>query len=296
MGLKPIVLPERYNYIGVFLTLRCTMGCSYCINRYDALNRREHQLDAGEWLRGLNRLETRADLPITLQGGEPTLHPDFYAIVNGLRPDLPLDLLTNLQFDVDEFMARISPDRFKREAPYASIRVSFHPERMEIGALEEKVLKLLENNYSVGIWGVDHPAFSDRVRAAQEECLAAGIDFRIKEFLGEYDGRFYGTYSYPGSLSKKDNGPVQCRTTELLIGPGGNLYRCHSDLYDSRQPYGSLLDPDLVVEDIFRPCAFYGFCNPCDVKTKTNRFQEIGHTSVEIRSVGHVACKVESEG
>ena len=68
MDLKPIILPGRYNYIGVFLMLRCTLGCSYCINPYDALDRREHQLDAEQWLHGLNRLTTRDDLPITLQG------------------------------------------------------------------------------------------------------------------------------------------------------------------------------------------------------------------------------------
>ena len=31
-----------------------------------------------------------------------------------------------------------------------------------------------------------------------------------------------------------------------------------------------------------RPCDVYGHCNPCDIKVKTNRFQEFGHTSVQI--------------
>jgi len=34
--------------------------------------------------------------------------------------------------------------------------------------------------------------------------------------------------------------------------------------------------------DEYRECYFYGDCNPCDVKIKTNRFQQYGHTSVDI--------------
>lgn len=281
--LSPVTLPARYNYIGVFLTLSCNLKCSYCINRHGELERSTGLLSAAEWLSGLNRLQTRTDLPITLQGGEPSLHPGFYEIMNGLRPDLPVDLLTNLQFDIDVFMKNIHPDRVKRDAPYASIRVSYHPESMDLGVLKDKTLRLLEKGYSVGIWAVDHPDYSQALRDAGDECQAAGIDFRLKEFLGEYQGKLSGTYSYDGALNRRPAGTVQCRTTELLVGPDGSLYRCHSDLYAGREAYGSLLDPELVVEDIYRPCDFYGFCNPCDVKTKTNRFQDYGHTSVDIR-------------
>ena len=34
--------------------------------------------------------------------------------------------------------------------------------------------------------------------------------------------------------------------------------------------------------DEYRDCYVYGDCNPCDVKVKTNRFQQFGHTSVDI--------------
>jgi hypothetical protein len=34
------------------------------------------------------------------------------------------------------------------------------------------------------------------------------------------------------------------------------------------------------------PCAVYGKCNSCDIKVKFNRFQEHGHSSVEVRSIG----------
>jgi len=278
-----IKIPDHYNYIAAFLTLACNLTCSYCINRFGMLGSGRRHLTGEEWARALNRIRTRPDLPITLQGGEPTLHKDFYYIVNNLREDLNIDLLTNLQFDVHEFMANIGPDRIKRDAPYASIRVSYHPEVMELKPLAEKVLIMLEAGYSIGIWGVMHPSQEKEILEAQKYCKDLGIDFRLKEFLGEYEGKMYGTYRYPRACDKEFKKTVQCRTTELIMGPDGSVYRCHSDLYEDRAPVGNITDPEYRLEDIFRPCDVFGHCNPCDIKVKTNRFQVFGHTSVEIK-------------
>jgi hypothetical protein len=280
--LAPIVLPDSCNYVALFLTLDCNLHCSYCINRFGELSRGRGQLTGEEWLAGINRLVSRADLPVTLQGGEPTLHPDFLQIVNGIRPDLHLDLLTNLEFDTARFMEAVAPERFRRDAPYASIRVSYHPESMDIETLAARVRSLLDRGYSVGIWGVLHPRWTAEIESARQYCLARGIDFRVKEFLGEADGVMHGQLSYPDACDRGEKRSVRCRTTELIVGPGGDLYRCHADLYEGRASIGHLLDPALCLEAGFRGCDCYGHCNPCDVKLKTNRFQVYGHTSVEI--------------
>jgi hypothetical protein len=240
-------------------------------------------LTGDEWVRGLNRLVSRSDLPITLQGGEPTLHDDFSAIVSGIRRDLPIDVLTNLELDISRFQALIEPQRLQRIAPYASIRVSYHPESMRIETLAEKVLTLMAAHYSVGIWGVLHPHWEEEIHRARAYCAERGIDFRTKEFLGELHGVLYGRLTYPDACNRQERKTVACRTTELLIGPEGGVYRCHADLYAGRQPVGHILDPAFAIVPEFRPCDQYGFCNPCDVKTKTNRFQSDGHTSVTIR-------------
>lgn len=278
-------LPMRINYIGAFLTLRCNLRCPYCINRFGDCATPPPLLSGAEWLRGLNRITPRPDLPVTLQGGEPSLHPDFYQILQGLRPDCAIDLLTNLQFDEDRFMDQIPPARLRRDAPYASIRVSYHPSQMDLAVLKRKVLKMLVKGYSIGIWAVRHPESERQVVRARDECLAAGIDFRFKEFLGLHQGRLHGSYSFPEAVGSAQRRRVECRSTELLIGPSGDCYRCHSDLYAGRIPYGHITDPELELSERFRPCEVFGDCNPCDVKVKTNRFQEFGHTSVEIKFV-----------
>ncbi len=232
---------------------------------------------------GLNRIVSQDGLPVSLQGGEPSLHPDFIYIINNLKRELNIDILTNLQFDVEEFIKMVSPDRIKRKSPYASIRVSFHPEQMYLDEVIKKTLRMLEVGFSIGIWGVLHPKYEREIQQAQSECQSLGIDFRIKEFLGEYNGRLYGTYKYEGSCDKKFRKYVRCRTTEILIDSSGSIFRCHSNLYGGINPIGHILDPEFQIEDIFRDCTNFGHCNPCDIKVKTNRFQKYGHTSVEVQ-------------
>lgn len=282
--MKEIVIPERYNYIGVFLTFLCNLRCSFCINNFESSpkNSKKRHLTGDEWLRGLNRIISGPDLPITLQGGEPTLHKDFVKIVNGIRKDLNVDVLTNLR-DEKIFLEGIAPNRLKRKSPYASIRVSFHPEQMDIAELKNKVLAMLKNGFSVGIWGVTHPLQKSDIKSAQKLCRKKGIDFRTKEFLGEYKGKMYGQYKYHEAVTKRIRRNVMCRTTELLIGPDGSVYRCTADMYEDRRPIGHILDSNFQIEDKFRPCSWFGHCNPCDIKLKTNRFQKFGHCSVKIK-------------
>ena len=263
------------------------MKCAYCINAHGGSRTFNNSIVSGrEWVEGLNRLVYSQDLPITLQGGEPSLHSDFVWIINNIRPELKIDILTNFFFDVGKFIEEVNPSRLFRDAHYPSIRVSYHPDHVNLDVLIEKVLKMQKVGFSIGIYGILHPRLSMKILEAQEKCRDLGIDFRHKEFLGEYEGKFYGTYRYPKGVGNNDKKKCLCRTSELIIGPNCDIYRCHRDLYKNFPSIGNLLDPDFVIEDIFRECNQFGDCNPCDLKTTTNRFQVYGHTSVEIENIG----------
>jgi len=281
--MKPIQIPENYNYMGAFLTFSCNLKCSYCINHFEQKLIKRRNISGKDWIKGLNRVISRPCLPVSLQGGEPSLHPDFFYIINNLKPELNIDILTNLQFDVDEFIKNVDPDRVKRKSPYASIRVSYHPEQMDLKETIKRTLKILEAGFSIGIWGVTHPKYEDIILEAQEKCRELGIDFRTKEFLGEHNSRLCGHYRYEGACNKKFRKRVECKATELLIDSQGDIFHCHANLYAGRDRIGNILDPEFQIEDRFRECSNFGHCNPCDIKVKTNRFQEYGHTSVEIR-------------
>lgn len=284
--MPPIALPPDYNYAAVFLTLSCDLECPFCLTRFspdDGRPRCSRLMPGSKWIEGLNRLELPSDLPVTLQGGEPSLHPDFFDIISGLKTDLSIDLLTNLQLNIHEFMERIPPERLRRPAPYASIRASYHPDHMEAEELTRKVRKLLDRGYDIGIWVIDHPAYKTRNLQMRDACSRQGIDFRVKQFLGYFDGKLMGTYRYARAIgTRNDRCRVMCRTTELIVSPSGHIHRCHSNLYRGLDSTGYLLDPALQITGSHRPCACYGQCHPCDIKIKTNRFQQGGHTSVEI--------------
>jgi hypothetical protein len=234
-------------------------------------------------------LVLRPDLPLTLQGGEPTLYPGFFRFVNEVKPEIKMDLMTNLMFDVDAFIKNVPTWRFTREAPYASIRVSYHPGQNDIDDLIAKTVTLQRAGFRIGLYGIDHP--DDKLRshilATQERCQKLGLDFRLKEFLGEYDGRMFGTFKYDECVAAESSKQCECRTTEIIVDPAGYVYKCHADLYSGRNPTAHILDAGFSEAslDEFRTCSYYGTCNPCDVKVKTNRFQIFGHTSVEIMNI-----------
>lgn len=284
--MEPIVLPKDTNYIAAFLSFACQLRCPYCINHHGGDLVKKRRMSGSDWIRAINRLSLApGDLPVTLQGGEPTVHPDFYAIVAGIDPKINLDLLTNFMFNEDEFSRNISPVRFKRDAPYSSIRVSWHVGQNDSRTLLHRVVKMQKRGYSIGIWAVDHPDQHDSIRKSQLEAWEMGIDFRLKEFLGPHNGKEYGTFRYPDAVNSHNLRFCECRTTELLIGPDGSIYRCHSDLYAARLPVGHVLQPTNPLVGKWIPCAVYGKCNSCDIKVKTNRHQVSGHSSVAIKNV-----------
>lgn len=285
--LPDISIIAECNYVAAFLTMACPYSCRYCINRFETLNQKREHLCADDWIRGLSRISglrrEGSFIPITLQGGEPSAYGGFYDIINGLTERIRLDILTNLAFDIDEMIACVDPERLLRNAPYASLRVSYHPGQVEVDELLHKTHRLLNAGFSIGIWAVCHPDTEDHILEVQARAQSEGIDFRTKEFLGFHEGTLYGAYKYPEACAMESNERVQCRTTELLIGPDGHIFRCHHDLYENCDPIGHILDPAFEMAYEFQPCDYYGHCNPCDIKVKTNRLQQFGHTSVDIR-------------
>lgn len=294
MAKKEMIISESCNYIAAFLTMRCNLNCSFCLNnleKSEEFNRNKFiEISGKQWVDGLNRIISRPEVPVTFSGGEPFLHKDFIYIINNLKLGLSIDILTNLQWGrgVDRFVEKVNPKRLRRDSPYASIRVSYHPEQMNADRLVKNVKKMQDAGFSIGIWSVlfPSPAQLSAINQMQFRCKDAGIEFRLKEFTGEYKRELYGDYSrYPGSILQNSTKSCLCKTSELLIGPNADIYRCHRDLYSEEHPIRNLLENDIKIVHKLRECNNYGQCHPCDVKVKTNYKQELGHTSVEIKDI-----------
>lgn len=225
-----------------------------------------------DWIEGLNRIKTRQDLPITISGGEPTLHPDFFDIVNNTKQ--PMDLLTNGEFSLSDFWGKIDSETFKRDAPYASIRFSYHNGYTRFFTLLQKVIRLQDTGYSVGIWAVGKTLYN---RSIQLLARFMDVDFRLKELLDKK----HGTYKYPLAVNGYPKS-CRCKPSEMLIAPDGRLFRCHFELYHGLNSYGHILDNNIKLPTEFAPCENMGMCSPCDIKLKFSRHQVWGHCSVEI--------------
>lgn len=287
--LPPLTLPSRINYVAFFLTLSCVQNCAYCLVSQGNGNPKGHgrpAMSPQDWVRAAGRITTRMDLPITLQGGEPTLSPALPALAAETRPGTKLDMLSSLPPKAMATLLGMPRSRFIREAPYAPIRVTFHPGSGSLDNFIQQVMALIKAGFQVGVYGLEYPdpSLREQVAEAQERCQALGLDFRTKEFLGPWKGSLYGTYTYENAVGAAQTMTATCRTSDLLVAPDGFIHRCHADLYSGRDPIGHILAPGFSGHELeeFRPCEHYGRCNPCDVKLTTNRHQIYGFTSVEI--------------
>lgn len=267
MSLPPLVLPDTLNYIGLFLTLECNLNCSYCINDpqqsgmrsslFPIVKKSERRgLSPEEWVTALRRIPFRDDLPITLQGGEPMLYWGGKGL-GMILPEVPhyFDLLTNFALPPETFVRNLNGQqaKFRRPAPYPSIRVSYHAEEMDrlwhgrgFAELVDRCEALQHYGFSVspekaesdvGIYMVEHP--HNVVTAEMRATYAGRVPFEGKEFLGVEGGKLYGHYLYPFSTDLVARGlhpttlDCECRTTELLVDPMGFVWGCHFYLYES---------------------------------------------------------------
>ena len=286
MTLPLLELPASLNYVGIFLSLECNLACSYCINDPEQAGRREilfpiqaksrrKSLTPDEWVQALNRIPFRQDLPLTLQGGEPMLYWNSKGldIILAQTPHY-YDLLTNFALKPEVFVKNLQgmQHKFQREAPYPSIRVSYHAEEMNrvwqgrgfaelvdrceaLGKLGFKVSPDKAHS-DVGIYMVAHP--QNQLTAEMQALYAGRVPFETKEFLGVHEGQLHGHYLYPYStdLIARQLHPqtlsCECRTTELLVDPLGFVWGCHYYLYQSWVAGGPLKQFEQLEKHGFR--------------------------------------------
>ena len=292
MILPQLQLPDSLNYIGVFLTLDCNLSCSYCINDPQQAGKRNNlfpievksqrnTLTPAEWIQALNRIPYSQNLPITLQGGEPMLYWKSKGL-GLILPEVPhyFDLLTNFALKTEVFAKSLNgqQSKFQRNAPYPSIRVSYHAEEMNrtwqgngFSELVNRCEALKDFGFhvspikaesDVGIYMVAHP--QNNFTAEMESTFTNRVPFETKEFLGVYEGKLYGHYLYPFStnLIASSIFPTtlncECRTTELLIDPLGFIWGCHFYLYQSWISGGPVKEFAILEDRGFRFSEFSG--------------------------------------
>lgn len=216
-------------------------------------------MTAAQWTSALNRLDPANDTPVRLINGGPALHPEFHDIIEGLNNSLQLIFATSLKFDTAEFIKQTQPGRsIKVHAGYA-------PETLKADEAISRSTKLKDAGFDITvIMGVrpDIALFEPEIR---HKCESAGIDFIARDMPDPGASGQGGKLKWDDCCGAAHAKNVLCRTTGILIAPDGNVYRCHSNLYNRADPVVHILSPFFPATKKFLPCGRYGGCDPADV-------------------------------
>jgi len=242
------------------ITYKCNYRCSYCSyggapgarepvpTRYPSINK---------WVEVWQDIyEKYGSCEIHFAGGEPFIYPEFMDLIDRLSEMHTLEFSTNLFWNPDDFIERISSGR-------ARIGVSFHPEFVDFGKFFQKALRLKEAGFEVWANYVAYPPIVKEMAEYKHNFEQSGISMSIFPFKGKYNGKEYpegyteeerdflrklSTYlrtekTLDFAFIKEEQKPKRrfCRMGQMYakLYPDGNAYNC---CRENAPKLGNLLD------------------------------------------------------
>ena len=183
---RSLVVPNR-----VFVTwdihYACNYRCEYCFfcKKWDEVAKENKYPGLDTWEKIWDDFYKKyGSAHIHVSGGEPFTYPDFMDLVVYLTENHTIEFDTNLSFDVDEFISKVSPGRVK-------FATAFHPGFANFKVYFEKVLKLKECGFDIGINYVAFPKQLSQMKEYKKAFDKEHISFTIMPFRGEFEGRAY---------------------------------------------------------------------------------------------------------
>ena len=288
-----MIVPSAFNsYWGVFLTLSCNLKCPFCIQKMAGPVSNYPLASGKDWVKSLNSVEERSKKrflrrnkvkKLALIGGEPTLHPDFFEIINGLDNNWNITVTTNLASPVFENISLFVRNLKRKKR--IRFHVSFHDAEIDINEFINKIKLLRKKGVNVNrIFTVCWPP--DKLEVFQKYVhifKSRGLSLKRQRFNGFYKGKFYpfggeeDDYEFKDNITEyekyergcscKAKQEIYCKMNKVLFAPDGKVYNCHYKIYSgSPDYYGNIFNGNSVVnipKDYF-VCSDYGYCNPCD--------------------------------
>lgn len=251
----------------------CNYKCAYCFYA-NCDNTGTLFLNPDQWFAIWERLRCLyGECHIHVAGGEPSIYPGFFDLLDRLSARHILEITTNLSFEPDRIVGKIPPERIK-------ITASYHPTQENFDIFFRKIVRLAEHGYFIAAASVANPDHLKKMGHYKAEIEKLGIDFIVQPLRGTFlEKKYPAAYSAEDwellkELSKKNFTPrpnkypmrrrnqtnaatemirfnesegktvfEKCRMGQLYgkIYSDGSVYRCCAP--DSRK-IGMITDPD----------------------------------------------------
>lgn len=163
-----------------------------------------------------------------MSGGEPSIHPHFYKLIESLKSQHYFYFFSNLTFDVHKFIEIVPSSRVQY------IKASLHKEA-DIEEFLSKFDLLYQNNYNPILIMVSTPDSFDRIKQVAQISKEKGYSFNLSTLEGPYKGK-----NYPNDYTKEEELFIH-----KYIDEPGNLMRLFNktpgglNTYDSKCKAGS---------------------------------------------------------
>lgn len=291
------------SYWGVFLVFGCNLRCDYCIQKIKSQIPQYSMAKGYDWVKALNSIESRTKKRVlrrskikklAIIGGEPTLHPDFFYILNNLDYHYLITVTTNLSSaifkDLELFAKNLKRRKFLR------FNVSYHPSsQVSIDDFIKRIKFLKNKNIEINrIFTVAYPPDATKLKPIQEHKKIFSkhrLSLEVQRFMGLYKGKLYphqedneSRYDFQDNIddfslyheacNQVSGKKTLCKILKVIFAPDGAIYNCHYKLYSkSKDNYGNIFKDKIIdlPQDFFF-CDSFGYCNPCDFgQTKFKR-------------------------
>ena len=194
----------------------CNYNCAYCyapkpqditfennLNNVAKYEKLEKIIDGWK-----NIYDKYGSSRIRLDGGEPSIYPNFFEIVKELSKIHRLQLNTNLSFDVNKFCDVSNPETIRVDA-------SLHCEYTKLETFVNKLNFLKQKGYKLTVSYVGYPDFLENIPLAKKEIEKMDIPFFVHPYSGFYEER-----QYPQSYTEQDKKfiyDIDCQSKTELV-------------------------------------------------------------------------------
>ncbi len=177
------------------ITYKCNYKCTYCHapkhGQKDAVD--TVILSKEKWIDVWNNIyDMYGECEINISGGEPSIYPNFFDIVQEIIKKHKVEIVTNLSFDIGKVICKLNPERVRFAA-------SFHPQHISVEEFVAKIKKIKEEGFIVTTNFVPWPPFFDKIEYYKKIFDENNINVVLQPFAGIYNGK-----KYPDNYNDKE--------------------------------------------------------------------------------------------